>query len=229
MHHLATALSLGLSVALTFSPARAEEPNLSASPANTFGTAARLAVAQRAYLHALENGEVLALIAAIRLARSVTLRPATAWEKTPSGQTTPEVATLQPTLPNPASDAALAIARNLAADDPDLEDLVYDLDAQLPRTRLETAVTAIGRLAPDQTDTWRIALFGEALAELALIGDGKSPLSLTLTDEGGNILCASPPSSRPALCRLTPARNGFFTLGVRNAGATAADYRLFGN
>jgi hypothetical protein len=225
MPRLATALIL----ALGLTPARAEEPNLSANPANSPGTAMRLAVSQRAYLHALDKGEVLALIAAIRLARSVTLRPATAWEKTSADQSTPDLGPLQPALPNPASDTALAIARNLAADDPDLEDLVYDLDAQLPRTRLETAVTTTGRLAPDQTDSWRIALFGEASAELALIGDGKSPLSLTLTDESGNTLCASPPSSAPALCRLTPARNGFFTLSIRNAGATAADYRLFGN
>ncbi|MDM7933290.1 hypothetical protein [Tabrizicola sp.] len=226
MHRLATALSLALSVALNFSPVRAEEPNLSANPANTFGAASRLATAQRAYLHALENGEVLALVVAIRLARSVTLRPANAWERADPDPMNPQ---LPADFPDPASDVALAIARNLAADDPLLQDLVYDLDAQLPRARLETAVTTSGNLAPGQSATWRIALFGEVGTELALISDGRSKLSLTLTDDADNILCAVPPSSRPALCRLTPARNGFFALRLKNDGQAAADYRLFGN
>lgn len=236
MPRLAAALILVLVCpGVCLAQTRAEDANLSANPTGSPGTASRLVIAQRAYLHALKTGEVLPLIAAIRLARSITLRPATSWELTPGPTDKPTDAPADAAegppqaLPDPASAAALAIAQNLAGEDPDLQDLVYDLDAQLPRGRPETAVTATGRLAPGQTDSWRIALFGEVSAELALIGDGRAALGLTLSDEGGTTLCAVPASPDPALCRLTPARNGFFTLAIRNAGPGPADYRLFGN
>jgi hypothetical protein len=215
------------------SPALAQAPNLSANPnaipTGTPGTAHRLVVAQRTWQQALTTGDVLPMLVAIRLARSVTLRPAPAWKRTTSGDAAPEAPKGRDAAPDPASAAALAIVRNLAGEDPNLQDLVYDLDAQLPRARLETATQATADLAPGQTDTWHLALFGEVEAELALIGDGDSPLSLTLMDEAGNILCASPPSLTPALCRLTPARNGFFTATIQNPGSTVNSYRLIGN
>ena len=227
MTRLATLLALILATGL--GPALAEEPNLSANPTGSPGTAQRLVLAQRSWQHALTTGEVLPMLVAIRLARSITLRPAPGWERTTAGDAAPDAPTGRDAAPDPASEAALAIARNLAGDDPDLQDLVYDLDAQLPRGRLETATEAKASLAPGQTDSWRLALFGEVGAELALIGDGDSPLSLTLTDEAGNVLCASPPSLNPALCRLTPARNGFFTATIQNPGGTVNSYRLIGN
>lgn len=230
MPRLAAALIAALTLAHSLSPAWAEAPNLSGNPGGAAGTATRLVIAQRTYLHALKTGDALALIAAIRLARSVTLRPATAWEKTSDARPVEtEGAPLLSAIPDPASADALTIAQNLAEEDTDLQDLVYDLDAQLPRGRTETAVTAGGVLATGQTDDWRIVLFGEVPAELALISDGTSPLALTLTDAGGNALCTVPASPDPALCRLTPARNGFFTLTIRNEGQAPASYRLIGN
>lgn len=220
---------LVVACAAGLSPAMAQEPNLSTNPTGTPGTAQRLVVAQRTWQHALTTGDVLPMLVAIRLARSVTLRPAPAWERTTTGDADPEAPKGRDAAPDPASEAALAIVRNLAGEDPDLQDLVYDLDAQLPRTRLETATQATADLAPGQTDTWRMALFGEVDAELALIGDGDSPLSLTLRDEADNVLCAAPPTRNPALCRLTPARNGFFTVTIHNPGSTVNSYRLIGN
>jgi len=230
MPRLAAALIAALTLAHSLSPAWAEAPNLSSSPNGTAGTATRLVIAQRTYLHALKTGDALALIAAVRLARSVTLRPATAWEKSseaPAAET--EGMPLLSAIPDPASAEALTVAQNLAEEDPDLQDMVYDLDAQLPRGRTETALAAGGVLAPGQTDDWRIVLFGEVPAELALIGDGIGPMALALTDASGNALCSVPASPDPALCRLTPARNGFFTLTIRNEGQAAASYRLIGN
>ena len=108
-------------------------------------------------------------------------------------------------------------------------DLVYDLDAQVPGGRSLTAVEVGAELAPGQTDTWRLPLFGEVAAEIALIGDGDGPLSLSLEDEAGNTLCRHSASARPLLCRLTPARNGFFLVRIGNSGATVNSYRLIGN
>jgi hypothetical protein len=224
-----TSLLPAVILALGLAPASAEEPNLSANPTGSHGTAQRLILAQRTWDQALSTGDVLPMLVAIRLARSVTLRPAGGWERTTSGDPVPDAPTGRTAAPDPASAAALAIARNLVGDDPDLQDLAYDLDAQLPRGQLETATQATADLDPGQTDTWRLALFGEVAAELALIGDGDGPLSLTLSDEAGNILCATPLSRDPALCRLTPARNGFFTASIHNPGATVNSYRLVGN
>lgn len=218
---------LTLCLMLLAVPVLAQEANLSANPKGEAGSAAQLVLAQRAYDHALREGEVLPLLSAIRLARGVTLRPATGWTKTTTGE---PVDMPQTSVPHdPASDAALEIARNLAGEDPDLQDLVYDLDAQLDRGRTQTAVEARSSLAAGQTDQWSLPLFGEVASELALIGDGTALLALSVTDEGGSVVCAHPASREPALCRLTPARNGFFTLSVHNPGTVPASYRLIGN
>lgn len=221
MPRLAAALILALAL-----PAVAEEANLAANPTGSPGTAARLALAQATYDHALRSGDVIALLAAIRIARRITLRPATGWERTTAAPPEPAFAA----MPNdPAGEAALAIAQNMAGDDPDLQDLVYDLDAQLPRGRPELASMATATLAGGQAEDWRIAFFGEVPAELALLGDGTTPLSLTVKDEAEAVICTTPASPVPALCLFTPARNGFFSVTIGNAGAGAASYRLIGN
>jgi hypothetical protein len=218
-----------LATLLIAAQAQAEGPNLSTSPGATPGTAQRLVLAQRSWQQALTTGEALTMLVAIRLARSVTLRPAPAWARTTEGEPKPDAPTGRTAAPDPASAAALAILRNLVADDPDLQDLAYDLDAQLPRSHTETATEAQADLGPGQTDSWRLPLFGEVAAELALIGDGDTALSLTLQDEAGHTVCATPLSRDPALCRLTPARNGFFTATIHNPGDMVNSYRLIGN
>lgn len=216
-------------LAVLAQPALADAPNLSADPQAGAGSAAQLVLAQRAYATALALGEVLPLLVAIRLAREVTLRPATGWVVTRSGDSPADAPPGSASAPDPGSETALTVARNLAGEDPDLQDLVFDLDAQRPRDRTETAVEVRGDLGPGQTDDWRLTLFGEVAAEIALIGDGDGPLTLTLADETGAILCVHPASATPALCRLTPAHNGFFTVRVHNSGSTVNSYRLIGN
>jgi hypothetical protein len=210
-------------------PALAQEPNLSTSPHGEPGSAAQLIQAQETYLSAIASGEIVPLLTAIRLARAVTLREATGWERTAVGGAPVEPAADQAVPPDPAGEMALIIARNLAGDDPDLQDMVWDLDAQLPARRTLTAVEARAKLAPGQTDEWRMPLFGEVPAEIGLIGDGNSPLQLTVRDAGGATVCAHEASLQPFLCRLTPARNGFFSVEIKNEGTAANSYRLIGN
>jgi hypothetical protein len=210
-------------------PALAEAPNLSATPIETPGSAAQLVLAQQTYLDAIASGEVRPLVTAMQLARAVTLRPAPGWERTVTGDAQPDAPAGKAAPPDPAGEAALIIARNLAGDDPDLQDLVWDLDAQLPGPRSLTAVEVRGELAPGQTDEWRLPLFGEIAAEIGLIGDGDGPLQMSVLDEAGASICASPESDRPFLCQLTPARNGFFTVSIRNTGSMVNSYRLIGN
>ena len=130
---------------------------------------------------------------------------------------------------NGSPERATSRFRTLAGEDPSLQDLVYDLDAQLPQHRHTTATQALAELAGGQTDNWRIALAGDVPAELGLIGDGDSALGLTVTDETGNTVCALPPGVLPALCRFTPVRNGFFSVSVENLGAVRNSYQLIGN
>jgi hypothetical protein len=219
---------LALLVALAM-PALAEEANVTATADGEPGSAAQLILAQKTYLSAILSGEILPLLEAIQLARAVTLRPATGWERTAIGGAPAEPAADQATPPDPAGEMALTIARNLAGDDPDLQDMVWDLDAQLPGSRTLTAVEARAKLAPGQTDAWRMPLFGQVPAEIGLIGDGNSPLEITVSDAGGASICAQAASVQPFLCRLTPARNGFFTVEIVNHGTAANSYRLIGN
>ena len=223
--------SLLILSALVATPAavRAEEANLSDAANDSLGAVSRLIAAQRGYEMALKSGDAILLLVSIRLARGVVLRSPIAWDR----QTESEAPADQPkgkdAAPDPASSAALVIVQNFAGDDPDLQDLVYDLDAQLPQSRKETAVAIAADLGVGQVDHWRLPLFGEVPAEIGLIGDGDGPLSLTITDEGGATVCLLPASPESGLCRFIPARNGFFTVMVRNGGASESHYRLLGN
>ncbi len=210
-------------------PAMALEPNLSTVQTGEPGAAARLILAQRAYEAALSSGDPVVLISAIRLARQVTLREPAGWTKSTEGNDGTDTPEGEVAAPDPAGPDAIAIAQGLAGDDPDLQDLVYDLDAQLPHARRPKAVNAVATLDGGQADRWTLVLPGEAAAEIGLIGDGDGGLSLTITDDVGAAICSLPPSTEPALCQFTPARNGFFTIQVRNAGTMRNSYRLLGN
>jgi hypothetical protein len=211
------------------SPATADPANVALVQSGTDGAAGRIVLAQQAYQTAMQRGDTVLLLAAIRLARSVTVRPPTGWTKTTTGEPAADPVVGRAAAPDPASPQVLAIAQALAGEDYTLQDIVYDLDAQRPQGRLSTAIKAMDDLDGGQTDTWRIALSGDVAAELGLIGDGDGALDLTVTDETGSIVCALPPGVTPALCRFTPARNGFFTVSVRNHGEVQNSYQLVGS
>lgn len=209
--------------------ARAELANAAIATSGDPGPVARLVLAQEVYGKAMATGDAVMLVASIRLARGVTLRPSTGWTLTTSGEALAAQPDIRSAPPDPASDEVIAIAQALAGEDPSLQDLVYDLDAQLPHHRSTTAIAATSDLDPGQTHTWRMAFSGQVPAELGLIGDGDAPLSFTVTDEGGGIVCAHAPTEKPGLCRFTPTHNGFFTVTVRNLGVVRNSYRLIGS
>lgn len=210
-------------------PATADPANVGLAQSGTAGPAGRIVLAQTTYQLAMERGDPVLLLSAIRLARSVIVRPATNWTKTTEGDSPADVVVGRSAAPDPASPQVLAIAQALAGEDYTLQDIVYDLDAQRPHVRLPTAIRATADLAGGQTDSWRIALSGDVPAEIGVIGDGDGALGLTVTDDGGSIVCALPPGVAPALCRFTPARNGFFSVAVSNHGAVLNSYQLIGS
>jgi hypothetical protein len=216
---------------LLFAPtgAQSEPANAAVATNGAPGPAARLVLAQDTYRKAMTTGDAVMLVTAIRLARGVTLRPPTGWTLTTSGDTREAQPDVRTAPPDPASDQVIAIAQALAGEDPSLQDLVFDLDAQLPHHRSTTAIEARSDLDPGKTDSWRMAFSGQVPAELGLIGDGDAPLSFTVTDEAGGIVCARAPGLEPGLCRFTPVRNGFFTVTVTNLGKVRNSYRLIGS
>lgn len=220
---------LALTLALFPCIAAAQEPNLAPVADTVRGAASQLVLAHQVYREAGRTGDPVLLLTAIRLARGVALRPAPGWERTTTEEDEPPAGTEAHGPPDPADPAALAVLKGLVIDDPDLQDLVYDLDAQLPQGRLPVATVAAAGLSGGAADSWRLPLSGAVAAEIAVIGDGSTALSLTVTDEGGAVVCAVPATTDPALCRLTPARNGFFTVLVGNAGEDWNSYRLVGN
>lgn len=209
--------------------ALAETGNVTIATSGTPGAAARLILAQATYQAAMRTGDAVLLLASIRLARTVTLRPPTSWTRDTTGEASTDEAGGNAAPPDPAAPRTIAILQALAGEDPSLQDLVYDLDAQLPPGRQVTATRATSELSGAQTDIWRIALSGAVPTELGLIGDGDSPLGLTVTDDAGTVVCALPPGNAPGLCRFTPARNGFFSVTVRNAATVRNSYFLIGN
>lgn len=214
---------------LTSASALAEEANLSQTEEGRPGAVAHLITAQRGYEMALKSGDPILLLASVRLARGVVLRAPTAWEKVTEGEAPADPPNGKEGAPDPASATAAVIVQNFAGDDPNLQDYVYDLDAQLPNSRKETSIAADAGLGSGQRDIWRMPLSGAVPAEVGLIGDGDTSLSLTITDEAGLPVCALPPSPEPGLCAFTPARNGFFTVTIENTGAAENTYRLLSN
>ena len=214
---------------LAVTPVAAEEPNLSADGSATSGTATQLVLAQRVYRQATQSGDPVLLLAAIRLTRGIATRPAPGWERLGEGDPLPIPAPDRTGPPDPGSAAALEVLLGLASDDPNLQDLAYDLDAQVPQGKLPVATVAQAGLAGSAQDAWRVPLSGAVAAEIGLVGDGSGPLGLTVADSNGAVICAQPPAIDPALCRFTPARNGFFSVQVVNAGAEWNSYQLIGN
>ena len=229
MRRLVRSLLIPFALAAAPAPARADEANLSKAANDSLGAVSRLIVAQRGYEMALKSGDAILLLVSIRLARGVVLRSPVAWERQTEGEAPADQPKGKDAAPDPASSAALVIVQNFAGDDPDLQDLVYDLDAQLPQSRKETAVAIAADLGVGQVDHWRLPLFGEVPAEIGLIGDGDGPLSLTILDDAGLPVCRVPESPDPGFCAFTPARNGFFTVTVENLGNAENRYRLLGN
>lgn len=229
MRRLLPSLLILSALAAIPAPARADAANLSEAANDNLGAVSLLITAQRGYEMALKSGDPVLLLVSVRLARGVVLRPPTSWIRVTEGETPADQPEGKDGAPDPASSAAIVIVQNFAGDDPDMQDLVYDLDAQLPQGRKETAVATDADLGIGQVDHWRMPLFGEIPAEIGLIGDGDTALSLTVTDEGGFSVCALAASLEPGLCRFTPARNGFFTITIRNFGDARNSYRLLGN
>jgi hypothetical protein len=87
---------LALILSLAWTPAFAQEANLLPSLDGATGAASQLVLAQRVYRHAGKSGDPVLLLAAIRLARGVTIRAAHCLERTTVPRTRRLIARARP-------------------------------------------------------------------------------------------------------------------------------------
>jgi hypothetical protein len=186
------------------------------------GGPAQMVLAQEMFALGMARQDALTVLQAARLAQGVAL---TAAERLP--ETTGDAAPADTGTPPGAADM-LRAAEALAGEDDLLLGLLDDALAGQGQDLPASAVRSTGRLAAGANDAWTLAFFGQSYAEVAVAGDGKAPLSLTVRDAGGNAVCIAPVGPF-GLCGFVPAENGYFSIRVQNTGDTATGYDLLTN
>ena len=124
----------------------------------------------------------------------------------------------------------LASAEELAADNPDLLDLIDDAKVEMSKGVASGPVYNIGSLGNGKGDTYPpIEFRGGEYAEVYVEAKAATNLNLGVYDDKGRLVCSDTDISHIAYCGWTPASGGSFTLKVDNKGPVAADYALMTN
>ena len=136
-----------------------------------------------------------------------------------------------PAKDGPGATAAtmFAKAQELAGNDQALLGLIEDAQAEGARGRPGDVERWLSRLPPGMTDVWELPFRADALAEVAIMGDGGANLDLVLTDADGTVLCQDPGPSDQLYCSWTPLWSGYFYAAVQNTGDTTNSYYLYKN
>ena len=204
----------------------AKTPNLDLGTVSRPGPVSRLVLAQELFFQGLAAKDPLALIQAARMMERVGIIetpervPAASGKKLKTDAPAP--------VPFPGAKATLATAEYLAKGDDALLGLIDTVRAEeaVPRGAVRRSTSAI---APGGTDTWTLAFFGESPAELAILGNGQSTLSIIVADENGLSVCTTTGADDRLYCRFTPLENGDFTVTVTNSGKAVEAYQLITN
>lgn len=197
-------------------------PNLVPGAGGTRGGPAQMVLAQDLFALGMARQDALAVLQAARLAQGVTLTPVERLPDT-TGDSAPAAAATAPT----AADMLLA-AEALVGEDDLLLGLLEDAQASGGQDMPASATRSPGTLAAAAADAWKVAFFGQSYAEVAVVGDGRAPLSLTVQDAAGNPVCIAPVGPF-GLCGFVPAENGYFTIRVTNSGSETTGYDLLTN
>lgn len=221
-------------------PARAETPapaapeaapNVNMAPdagLKPSGGPARLALAQDLFALGQAQGDALTVLAAARLAASVIPAEGGAIKKETRGAAEAAAAPGGDEGPHGAP-AMFALARDLAAGDAALLDLITDAEAETTRGAINGAQAWRSRLTGGGADIYEIAFAGNAYAEVAILGDGDANLDMVITDQNGNVICFDVSPSDQIYCDFVPAWDGFFYVTVENAGTARNTYDLVTN
>ena len=204
----------------------AKTPNLDPGVVTRPGSVSRLVLAQELFFQGLAAKDPLALIQSARMMQRVGIIEAAERVPAASGKTLKTDAPAP--VPFPIAKATLATAEYLAKGDDTLLGLIDAVraEAAVPRGSVRSSTSAI---APGGTDTWTLAFFGQSPAELAVLGNGQSTLSIIVADENGPSVCTTTGAEDRLYCRFTPLENGEFTVTVTNSGKAVEAYQLITN
>lgn len=195
------------------------DPLAAAAP----GPVAGLLLADELFRKGLADRDPLALIQSARLQGRIALAALEAPEPDASGKALKGAPPAARPLPDPG--ATLDTAAALAAGDDTLLTLIDETRASAPGP-VATVRSAGSALAAGGAESWTLAFFGGAPAEVAVLA-GDRVLSIRVEDDKGQPVCAA---VAPRLyCRFTPLKNGDFTVTVANPGKAPAAYGLFTN
>jgi hypothetical protein len=220
--------ALALCLSLTAAPILAEtvKPDVDPAALSHPGPVARLVLAQDLFFQGLATHDPLALIQSARMMLRVGIIEAPDRLPVASGKKLKTDA--PPPVPFPAPQATLATAEALAQGDDLLLSLIDATRSteQVPQGGVRRSQSA---LPPGGTEVWTVAFFGRAPAELAVLGNGQSTLTITVADASGQTPCATTAAADRIYCRFTPLDNGSFTITVTNPGKAVDAYMLITN
>ncbi len=193
------------------------------------GAVAQLAMAQDLYHYGLANGDALSVLAAARIAGSITPKDVDRdIENKPTEGV--EIAEEGEGVDAPAGvEEMYSAALELAGGDPSLVGLIEDAQAEGSRGRVGGASRTLSRLRAGRTDFFTESFYGGRLAEIAILGDGDADLDLLVTDANGNTICLDRSYSDRLYCSFTPAWTGNFHIVVKNMGRIRNSYYILTN
>lgn len=199
-------------------PATAQET--APQPPRDAGAVAQLMAAQALLDLGLARKDPLAILAAARLAAGIT---ATDSDRLPDpvGDAVP--------ASYPGADFMFTAARALAKEDDLATDLIARTEAEVTRTPTLTVIRSSRGIAGGAAQVYTLPFFAAALAEVGLLGDGKSNLDLSVALPDGTPLCLDTGPSDRALCSFTPPENATLSITVTNRSEAAASYSLLTN
>jgi hypothetical protein len=76
------------------------------------------------------------------------------------------------------------------------------------------------------TDVYRVALWGNEVTEIRLVGDGDTDLDLYVYDQFGDLVAVSNGPTDIETIRFVPRRTAVYTIRVVNLGRVYNEYRI---
>lgn len=184
------------------------------------GAVAQLMAAQALFDLGLARKDPLATLAAARLAAGIAATDSDRLPD-PAGEAVPPA--------YPGTDFMFTAARALAQEDDLATDLIARTEAEVTRTTTLTLIRSSRGIAGNAAQVYTLPFFAAALAEVGLLGDGKSNLDLAISTPDGTPICLDTGPSDRALCSFTPIENATVSITITNRSETPAIYSLLTN
>ena len=201
-------------------PAVAETTMLDPRLQDAGGAVAQLVLAQNVFALARARKDALAVISAGCLSAAIVPNDV---------PRQPQDAAEVTAAPYPEAPEMFAVAQTMVTGNDLLAELLNR--AMRSTSRLPARMVTRSALIIDASaqQTFRIPFFGNALAEVAVIGDGSANLDLEIADTEKATICLAQGPTDQAYCDFVPAENGLFTITVTNRSDTPASYALVTN